>query len=517
MFRSWWLSILLVPALAAAADADLSLSVTGPESAIHGQPAVYELRIRNNGPDPATEVSLFYNFSASLPLEIVGSDAACAGENVIPTGTCALGSMAVGSERDVRLIVPATNSEAAMGAVFSIQSVETDPVPSSNYVLLQTPLVPALAGDLMVKAEAPAPSVPPGSTATFTVRASNLGFTELSDVTVVVHVSLVELLGVSGDGWTCEPVTGTGAMLPAAVCHRPSLAVGASSSLSVVVRTAEEATYAELRAFGGMANATDTEPTNNPSTAFFAIAPDIETLEHILIPIVSAEAPGAFGSIWKSELWAGVTPGPDVTIYPLIEPCQILCPPPPPGLHLAGGTIQRLNVPLPTVPPALMLYVAMSDRDRIDFNLRIQDISRQAETWGTEIPVVRGEELENDRVLLLNVPLDERFRQMLRVYDPDARMGASVLVRFFVNGLLDPVAQTVETLFVPADNDWAFIGYPSQPGYVQMGDFRSRFPELAAAERVTIEILPMEQDQKLWAFVSVTNNETQHVTTITPQ
>jgi hypothetical protein len=43
------------------------------------------------------------------------------------------------------------------------------------------------------------------------------------------------------------------------------------------------------------------------------------------------------------------------------------------------------------------------------------------------------------------------------------------------------------------------------------------FPGLSGAGNVRLEITLDSPDQRLWAFVSVTNNVTQRVTIVTPQ
>jgi hypothetical protein len=45
----------------------------------------------------------------------------------------------------------------------------------------------------------------------------------------------------------------------------------------------------------------------------------------------------------------------------------------------------------------------------------------------------------------------------------------------------------------------------------------ARYPAERAAEKLRIEVTPLVAAAGAWAFVSVTNNETQHITTITPQ
>jgi hypothetical protein len=49
-----------------------------------------------------------------------------------------------------------------------------------------------------------------------------------------------------------------------------------------------------------------------------------------------------------------------------------------------------------------------------------------------------------------------------------------------------------------------------------MTDLTAAFPQLASAQLLRIVLDPVSADLRFWAFVSVTNNETQHVTVITP-
>ena len=54
---------------------------------------------------------------------------------------------------------------------------------------------------------------------------------------------------------------------------------------------------------------------------------------------------------------------------------------------------------------------------------------------------------------------------------------------------------------------------PVTPGYANFAD---ALPQLQGHTRVSVEIMPLAQDLRVWAFISITNNETQHVTTVTP-
>jgi len=58
--------------------------------------------------------------------------------------------------------------------------------------------------------------------------------------------------------------------------------------------------------------------------------------------------------------------------------------------------------------------------------------------------------------------------------------------------------------------------FPRVPTVARLSNFRQSFPQLAAVDRVRIEIQSITPGIRFWAIVSVTNNTTQQVTTITP-
>jgi hypothetical protein len=248
-----------------------------------------------------------------------------------------------------------------------------------------------------------------------------------------------------------------------------------------------------------------------------------QTSERILIPIVVPyePIPGAHGSLWTSELVARNLGSAKVRvgeIWPLCPPFGVGCgteghiwPNETALINPAGGALN---------PPAAIIEAEPADD--LAFHLRVQDVSRQAETWGTEVPVVRERDMRTQTFALVNIPVTDGFRNTLRIYDIDGRSDADVRVRLF-SVTLQPVAgpgvssspdqllgerllRLAPPAFEPSRN----------PGYLQIGDL-SEIASLGAAERVTIEIEPVSPGLRIWAIVSVTNNATQHVTTVTPQ
>ena len=228
--------------------------------------------------------------------------------------------------------------------------------------------------------------------------------------------------------------------------------------------------------------------------------------ERILLPIgLEQSIAGGYGSVWKTELWvrnAGDDP------IEILNVCNVECPP----YLLAPGAALReppIGYPRAGGPPGAFVSADARFADNLQISLRIRDLSRQELTWGTELPVVRRADLRAGTIGLLDVPLEARFRQTLRLYSMAAEP-IGVTVSFFEIPSLEPGAALVtRTLTITQATDYA-------PGYAELLDFGSVIPELVGKTRVYVEI---HSDSALpfWGFISVTNNETQHVTTITPR
>lgn len=246
--------------------------------------------------------------------------------------------------------------------------------------------------------------------------------------------------------------------------------------------------------------------------------------ERVLLPVWNNEVvAGAFGSIWQTEL-AIVNRGPSaVQLHPYQYGCLLVtCPPTPPTPP--GVTFTPLLAWVPTEVQGFFLYVQREFAGDVEFELRVRDLSREQETWGTEVPVVRESAFRSDAFELLHVPVRAGFRQTLRIYDLDPSLGPAQ-VETLVFGIVRRSTPFVALQPAPADPklldatyDFRYAtsgtGVLNYPGYVEVngfGDAASGF------ESVRIEIRPLTPGHRYWAMVSVTNNTTQQVTMITPQ
>jgi hypothetical protein len=219
----------------------------------------------------------------------------------------------------------------------------------------------------------------------------------------------------------------------------------------------------------------------------------------LLIPIASS-GPGAFESQWSTDL--AIHNASDEIVYPegpfcnpyILAPCiQYFI-----GPHTTGH-----HQLYPIGQPGAFLYLSRRLADNIDVQLRVQDLSRQSQTWGTAIPVVRDADFRGI-VRLHAIPTDSRFRDTLRIYG-------------YVNGGVAKVRildETTGALIASTEVNLAASQDPtSYPPFGQIASLRDAFPEVAGHETVGVEV----ESALIWAFVAVTNNETQHVTVIAPQ
>jgi hypothetical protein len=232
--------------------------------------------------------------------------------------------------------------------------------------------------------------------------------------------------------------------------------------------------------------------------------------ERVLIPIlINDVVPGANGSRWTTEVWAWNAGSEFLDVFGNFPVLFQPAPPTPPPLHLVPDATQRIRALAQTEGGGALLQVPRWPGRSLSFNARVTDVSRQASTWGTELPMVR-ESAFSGAQYLVNVPGDQRFRVMLRIYtlDGPARVHVRGTVLSALIPILDPpiAGPLVDvTLDVPAPPAGSFF-----PGYVQL-------PVGAFGVPLQMTITSQNPEQKIWAFASVTNNDTQHVTLITPQ
>jgi hypothetical protein len=223
--------------------------------------------------------------------------------------------------------------------------------------------------------------------------------------------------------------------------------------------------------------------------------------EPVLFPVLFKTS-GANGSRWVSEATLS-NPRPwfvwNYNTLAVGRQCVTF----PCGERIGPGSIERFD---DGFPRGALLHVPRPEARDLSFALRVRDVSRQAEGFGTQVPVVRERDFTHGGMIsLLDVPLDPRYR---------------VKVRAYVLGPLTPLAGgdygqvTVRDSVTGAgklNQSFELVrGEEHQPYYAEID-----LPAGNANERVNI-YLRFPLDATAWAFGTVTNNETQQVTIVTP-
>jgi hypothetical protein len=246
-----------------------------------------------------------------------------------------------------------------------------------------------------------------------------------------------------------------------------------------------------------------------------------ELWEPILIPVyIGSTTPGEHGSIWRTILWIQNTGSQtlDVAPWPCTLPPGACAAPFPESKPLAPGQ-SLLNLD-PSIygsfpEPGRIIYLNRAASNDAAINLRVLDDSGIAVDSGTEVPVVRERNLLTAPTRLINVPVLNN-RLLLRIYDLSSNPA-----QFHVRVVsLSETPQTVPlvetTLTAVAFDDGPFH---VTPDYAEFPiEINVNGPILLPKDAaVSVEITPLTPGSRYWAFVSATNNTTNHVTLVTPQ
>ena len=226
--------------------------------------------------------------------------------------------------------------------------------------------------------------------------------------------------------------------------------------------------------------------------------PDRSVFERVLFPVLFRSA-GTNGSDWRSE---GVIANPTEFAVTTANTVGAATPLEPETRYAFEGDQS---------PHGIALMVPRRDSDDLAFRLRIRDVSREEESFGTEVPVVRESDMFEDQTMtLLDVPLDPRYRTKLRIYAfPHASEDywiVDVNNRVVPTGGGEPFG--VHVLLKKGACAGAACAWTPYYGEVDL-------PARGKGERADV-YTTVSNGGPAWAFASVTNNKTQEVTLVTP-
>ncbi len=228
--------------------------------------------------------------------------------------------------------------------------------------------------------------------------------------------------------------------------------------------------------------------------------------ERVLFP-VNFTGRGAFGSEWRTEIFVANDGPIPILTGPLFWDER----PPLPGQPIPPGGKGRFHER--PGDGGAFLHVPRGLESRLSYSAHVVDRSRTSTDLGTEMPVVRAKDTSNE-IRLMEVPVGGLYRARLRVYDFDPTDAREVLV----------------TVRRAGEGKVLFGGYfelngagrcPNAPCFASQPPFAAidleRIEALRGAGEIDVEVQSTVDAGRIWAFVSVTNNETQHVTLYTPQ
>jgi hypothetical protein len=227
---------------------------------------------------------------------------------------------------------------------------------------------------------------------------------------------------------------------------------------------------------------------------------DPAIFEPILFP-VSFQGPGALGSQWVTENFISSESPAFFRDRPACCSSVITSP------------VQLLN---DANPWGRVLYAIRGTADSLHLASRIRDTSRQAQTAGTEVPVVRERDFRSG-LTFMNVPVDARYRVMLRLWsigDDPYSNNPQFTVKVPVSLLSTPVP------FLPIPMT-KIAGTAMWFGSIDVTSLLTRTP----SNPNTLQVYPSASGSnaaplafpRIWGMLSITNNDTQQVTIISSQ
>lgn len=237
----------------------------------------------------------------------------------------------------------------------------------------------------------------------------------------------------------------------------------------------------------------------------------------VLLPIVSpAPTPGLNGSAWVTMLSILNNNDVPVSVYPyrytdtFCTGCGV--PRMPPGITFSPD----VGADSPQQHGAF-LFVDSRFINSIQITLRAHDLSRDATSFGTLLPVVREASFRRDRISLTNLPVTSTFRYTIRVYSLGSLTPASARIRVYglhpeqkLAQIPDAKLGEVTLALTPPASPASF-----RPAYLELSGVNS-FAGTQNYDSIRVDVEPVESGVLLWAFASVTNNTTQQVTIIEP-
>lgn len=242
----------------------------------------------------------------------------------------------------------------------------------------------------------------------------------------------------------------------------------------------------------------------------------------VLLPVeMYVPQPGAFDSSWVTRLTIVNGSATPVAFYPFDSGCRLAtcaAVPLPPQLTFSPSR--------PSDVPGFHGSFVLVERGResdVQIALRAQDLSRQSQTWGTSLPTPAESEFRTGGRTIVDVPTGAEFRSAFRLYGLTGFTTTDVRIRVYgtrsttavpSSAMAEPdILLTTFTVRLVPQPDSDSLGL--KPTFAEV----LPWPALPQGDwdRLRIAFEPVLPNARIWGFVSVTNDETQHVTVLSPR
>ena len=335
--------------------------------------------------------------------------------------------------------------------------------------------------------------VPPGSYTVILVADAGTTSTELARAPLIVRDAETITIGPYA-----LPITG-GAFIVTSPITSQTLTIG---GVTVPVGHTTEGVVGVL-APPHAAGAVDivTDAASGSVTAKAALiyydraAVDPAVFEPILFP-VSFQGPGALGSQWLTENF----------IYANRSAAYFRDPLPCTDCSYAFGLLARQLFNNGN-PWGHVLYAMRGTTETLTLASRIRDTSRQSQTAGTEVPVVRESDFRG-QLRFLNIPVDPRYRVTLRVWSlGDDSQFLTTVDSSAISETTPAQQQLLRVSKIPGTS----MSFGTMDVTSLLTKANNNPTNLTVAGASNLIVTP-----SIWGMLSITNNDTQQVTIISP-
>ena len=168
----------------------------------------------------------------------------------------------------------------------------------------------------------------------------------------------------------------------------------------------------------------------------------------------------------------------------------------------AGGT------PLPAY-----VYLPKDSAERLRMSLIVEssELSRLDERSYTELPIVSARDFMKGKMQFVGVRVDQGFRQTVRIYGLDGTKSGKLMMRVYPMDSSILMHSCVHEIH-PITFEKTAEGNDLRPAFGMECDMSEHIA--ARNQKVRIELEPITEGLEYWAFISITNNKTQHFYTV---